>query len=125
MAQHEYLVVPAPARPAKFNGLSRKDDAFALTLAQIMNDHGREGWSYVRTDRLTQREGRWPFGRRARERELLVFSRAVAPVIRRPAKVETDPSKIRARRVRETDLVDFVRSGGRKIAPDTTPTAAE
>ena len=122
MAQYEYKVVPAPARPERFKGKGRSDDAYALTIAKLMNDHGRDGWQYVRTDRLTQRGVSWLFGGVRRNRELLVFSRATVPLVKRPAPVDAEATKIRSRRVRQKDLVDFVRSGGRKVAAE--PAAA-
>ena len=127
MAQYEYKVVPAPAKSVRFKGKARSDDAYALTVAKLMNDHGRDGWQYVRSDILTQRSRSWFFGGTRRNRELLVFSRATAPLVRRPAPVDAEASKIRGRRVRQKDLIDFVRSGGRKIAanPAALSTAAE
>lgn len=127
MAQYEYMVVPAPVRAERFTGKARADDAYALTIAKLMNDHGRDGWQYVRTDTLTQRGLSWFFGGVRRNRELLVFSRATAPLVKRPASVDAEASKIRGRRVRQKDLVDFVRSGGRKVAAESAAlsTAAE
>lgn len=115
MAQFEYKVVPVPTRPERFKGKSKGDDAYALTIAGLMNEHGRDGWQYVRTDTLTQRGMTWFFGGVRRQRELLVFSRATVPLVTRPKPIETDTAKIRSRRVRQKDLVDFVRSGGRKV----------
>ena len=127
MAQYEYKVVPAPVKSERFTGKAKTDDAYALTVAKLMNDHGRDGWQYVRTDRLTQRGLSWLFGGVRRHRELLVFSRATVPLVTRPAPVDAEASKIRSRRVRQKDLVDFVRSGGRKVEAESAAlsTAAE
>lgn len=53
---YEYKLVPAPRRAAKSKDLGSSDLRFASALAQAMNDMGREGWEYVRTDTLPMDE---------------------------------------------------------------------
>jgi hypothetical protein len=48
---YEYRVIPAPRRAARARGAS-SEERFALSLASVMNDMGREGWEYVRADTL-------------------------------------------------------------------------
>ena len=94
MPAQEYLVIPAPDRPMRTSAL-RRTDAFADGVSLLMNDLGAEGWTYVRTDRMTVRN--WLWG--SRPVDLMVWTRgteqaAVAepakpvrkkPVLERPA----------------------------------------
>jgi hypothetical protein len=75
MTEYEYRVIPAPAKPAHGRDAVGASDGFALIFAETLNDMGREGWLYVRTDVVTERHGRWPFRRRTETRDLLVFQR--------------------------------------------------
>jgi hypothetical protein len=75
MTEYEYRVIPAPAKPAHGRDAVGASDGFALIFAETLNDMGREGWLYVRTDVVTERHGRWPFRRWTETRELLVFQR--------------------------------------------------
>jgi hypothetical protein len=104
MTEYEYRVIPAPAKPAHGRDAVGASDGFALIFAETLNDMGREGWLYVRTDVVTERHGRWPFRRRTETRELLVFQRPlglqagalllthrVDPANARPAPVQAAP----------------------------------
>lgn len=75
MTEYEYRVIPAPAKPARGRDAGGASDGFASIFAETLNDMGREGWLYVRTDAVTERHGRWPFRRWTETRELLVFQR--------------------------------------------------
>jgi hypothetical protein len=75
MTEYEYRVIPAPAKPVQGKGAVGGSDRFASIFAEMLNDMGREGWLYVRTDVVTERRGRWPFRRRTETQELLVFQR--------------------------------------------------
>lgn len=112
---YEYRTVPAPTRGARFKGLRSSDDAFSLTVTEMMNEQAREGWEYIRSDKLTQSRGIWPFRRSAPGRNLLVFRRAAQRSLERPSSLDVDAAKIRARRARRDDLVALVESGARKI----------
>lgn len=146
MTRYEYKVVPAPEKPVRYTGLARGDDPFAVTLAELFNDMGRDGWAYLRTDTVTERRGVWPLRRRRVAREMFVFQRAkpepsraqdatpallltaearvpaLAPPTPAPTAIQT-PAMVRARRVRRTDVVEFVRSGGRRIDPSARRTS--
>ncbi len=52
MQRYEYKVIPAPRRGEKSRGVKTIEDRFALALTMVMNDLGRDGWDYVRTDTL-------------------------------------------------------------------------
>jgi hypothetical protein len=77
MAEYEYRVVPAPAKPARGKTDALGSDGFVALFSELLNDMGREGWIYVRTDVVTERRGRWPFRRQVETRDLVVFQRAV------------------------------------------------
>ena len=116
MTQHfEYQVVPAPKRSTRFKGLTRKDDAFSLTITDVMNEHAREGWEYVRADKLSETKGVWPLRRTLPERDLLVFRREMKRSLERRNDHDVEAAKIRARRVRRDDLVAMVQSGARRV----------
>ncbi|MDZ7906389.1 MAG: DUF4177 domain-containing protein [Cypionkella sp.] len=53
---YEYKVVPAPRRAVKSKAAGNAEQRFALSLSIVMNDMGREGWEYVRTDTLPMDE---------------------------------------------------------------------
>jgi hypothetical protein len=154
MTEYEYRVIPAPAKPVQGKKGIGESDRFASIFAEMLNDMGREGWLYVRTDTVTERHGRWPFRRWTETRELVVFQRpkglqsgalllthradgppqaAVQPTpvtIRRPKRhvsVTEAMDEVRARRVSNSEAVDRVRSGARRIHPVAAPnvTAAE
>lgn len=113
--QYEYRIVPAPTRRMRFKGLTRKDDAFSLTLTEVMNDQAREGWEYVRADKLAETRGMWPFRRQMPEKDLLVFRRTMKRHVERLNEFDVEAAKIRARKVRRSDLVAMVEAGGRKV----------
>jgi len=133
MTEYEYKVLPAPEKPLRYKGIARGDDAFAVTLSEILNDQGKEGWVYLRTEKVTERRGVWPLRHRRVVREMIVFQRVKGegrhPLAASPALLLTSearvpalaapttatPTKVVARRVRRTDVVEFVRSGGRRI----------
>ena len=94
---YEYLVVPAPRRAPKIKGVREAAERFAIAMAEVMNEAGRDGWEYLRTDSLPMeaRTG-WLGGRTVTTQELLVFRRPVeedaavepAPTFARPAPPE-------------------------------------
>lgn len=80
MQQFEYKVVPAPRRGEKARGTKTAPDRFALTLAALMNDLGREGWEYLRADTLPCEERVGLTGRTTVFQNMLVFRRVLATV---------------------------------------------
>jgi hypothetical protein len=75
--QFEYRVVPALRRAPKVKTVASADARFALALAQKMNEMGREGWEYVRTDTLPMDERVGLTGTKTSYVNMLVFRRAV------------------------------------------------
>jgi len=78
MTQFEYRVIPAPVRGIKARGARTPEDRFALALAEVMNDLGRDGWEYLRCDTLPSEERTGLTGRTTVYRNMLVFRRSVA-----------------------------------------------
>lgn len=56
MPYYDYKVVPAPRRMKKVRGVKTSDELFALTLAEAINEHARQGWEYVRAENLSAEE---------------------------------------------------------------------
>jgi len=77
MQRYEFKVVPAPRRGDKTRGVKTTEDRFALTLTQIMNDLGRDGWDYVRADTLPCDERVGLTGTRTSFQNMLVFRRII------------------------------------------------
>lgn len=75
MQRFEYKVIPAPSRGEKARGLKTSADRFAHSLAQIMNELGRDGWEYLRADTLPCEERTGLTGRSSTYHHLLVFRR--------------------------------------------------
>jgi len=53
---YEYKVVPAPSRGTRAKGVKGAPGRFSLSLEQVMNMLGAEGWEYQRTDTLPSEE---------------------------------------------------------------------
>jgi hypothetical protein len=75
--QFEYQVVPAPRRAPKVKSVASADARFAMALAQKMNEMGRDGWEYLRTDTLPMDERAGLTGTKTSYVNMLVFRRAV------------------------------------------------
>lgn len=104
MTMFEYRVLPAPSKGLKAKGVKTTEARFAHALMQIMNEMGREGWEYQRTDTLPCEERVGFTGRTTKFQNMLVFRRALAaaeatrPVP--PARVEAEaPPQPAARRI--------------------------
>lgn len=78
MQRFEYKVMPAPKRGEKARGVKTVEDRFALTLTQLMNTLGAEGWDYVRADTLPCEERVGLTGTKTTFQNVLVFRRPVA-----------------------------------------------
>lgn len=76
MTRYEYKVLPAPVRGMKAKGVKTTEARFAHALMEIMNELGREGWEYQRTDTLPCEERVGLTGRTTRFQNMLVFRRA-------------------------------------------------
>ncbi|MEL6167911.1 MAG: hypothetical protein AAFR35_04425 [Pseudomonadota bacterium] len=116
MRKYEYKVVPAPRRSDRMDGLTDGDDPYSMTVASVMNDFGRGGWEYLQSEHLPcQRRRWWIFGWTTEERDVLVFRRAVETRSEAAADITAETARIRARRVRNKELVDQVQAGKRRI----------
>ncbi|HCP80666.1 MAG TPA: DUF4177 domain-containing protein [Octadecabacter sp.] len=77
MTGFEYKVVPAPMRGLKGKGIKGTPARFANALQSVMNDLGREGWEYQRTDTLPVEERQGLTGKTTNFQNMLVFRRAI------------------------------------------------
>ncbi|MFN3606425.1 MAG: DUF4177 domain-containing protein [Cypionkella sp.] len=75
--KYEYRVIPAPRRGAKSKSAGSAQDRFALALSQKMNEMGRDGWEYVRTDTLPMDERAGLTGTKTSYMNMLVFRRVI------------------------------------------------
>ena len=74
MTYFDYKVVPAPRRTKKVKGVKTPEELFALTLTEVINEHARQGWEYLRSESLTaETPGGWFRRTRSAEHTVLVF----------------------------------------------------
>jgi hypothetical protein len=85
MPQFEYRVVPAPNRGEKARGVKTTADRYALTLSNMMNALGRDGWEYQRADALPCDERVGLTGRKTTFQHMLIFRRPLTEVSSLPA----------------------------------------
>ncbi|MCE6950155.1 DUF4177 domain-containing protein [Cereibacter sphaeroides] len=78
MPRFEYKVVPAPRKGEKVKGARTPTDRFALSLTQLMNDLGRDGWEYLRAETLPCEERVGFTGKTTTFQNLLIFRRVEA-----------------------------------------------
>lgn len=76
MAQYEYKVVPAPRKGQKAKGHKTPESRFSLSLENVMNQHGADGWEYLRAETLPCDERSGLTGSQTIYRDVLVFRRA-------------------------------------------------
>ncbi|MBD1206594.1 MAG: DUF4177 domain-containing protein [Rhodobacteraceae bacterium] len=81
MPRHEYKVIPAPRRGTKSREAKSTEDRFALTLSNLMNELGRDGWEYVRSETLPTEERAGFMKTRVVEQTMLIFRRTLAGVV--------------------------------------------
>ncbi len=77
MQRYEYKVLPAPRRGTKARDAKTTEDRFALTLTTLMNDLGRDGWEYQRSETLPCDERSGFTKTKTTEQTMLVFRRAL------------------------------------------------
>jgi hypothetical protein len=75
MKRYEYKVIPAPRRGEKSREAKTTEDRFALALTTLMNQLGRDGWEYVRSETLPCDERSGFTGTKTTEQNVLVFRR--------------------------------------------------
>ena len=81
MPRFEYKVIPAPVRGEKAKGLKGTQARFAHVLTNLMNDMGRDGWEYQRTDTLPCEERQGLTGKTTTFQNMLVFRRTISEEI--------------------------------------------
>jgi len=74
---YEYRVLPAPRRAAKARTARSSEERFAMALAEVMNDLGRDGWEYVRSDTLPMDERSGLTATKTSYFNMLVFRRVI------------------------------------------------
>lgn len=77
MTQFEYKVVPAPAKGTKAKGVKTPHGRFAVTVEQLLNEMGAEGWEFQRAELLPSEERSGLTGSKTHWRNVMVFRRAV------------------------------------------------
>jgi len=118
MTKYEFRAIPCPDRAVRMRDLPPGADAFGETLSLAINDLAVEGWDYIRSETIEVRRRRL-FGSRRDQRTFLVFRREIRPLVQ-PLQIDAmrEVRKVRARRVKSEDAVEFVRAGGRRITPN-------
>lgn len=82
----EYKVVPAPAKGTKAKGVKTPQGRFAVTIEQLLNDMGADGWEFQRAELLPSEERSGLTGSTTHWRNVMVFRRPTGDVeISRPA----------------------------------------
>ena len=77
MPQFEYKVVPSPRKGEKSREAKTVQGRFALTLTQLMNRMGQDGWEYLRADALPCDERVGLTGSKTTFQSVLVFRRVL------------------------------------------------
>ena len=75
---YEYKVVPAPKKGKRSKGLHGGVDKFANALMLVMNEHGAEGWEYLRSDTLPVEVRSGLRGKSTEFQNMLVFQRVIS-----------------------------------------------
>lgn len=75
MAQYEYKVIPAPAKPGKVRGASTPQARFARTLAAELNAQAHDGWEFLRAETLPVEERAGLTGTKTSFRSVLIYRR--------------------------------------------------
>ena len=81
MRQFEYMAVPAPTTGTKAKGVKTREDRFALSMTDILNDHADEGWEYVRAEMLPMEERKGLTGTQTNYQNVLIFRRLQAQAL--------------------------------------------
>jgi hypothetical protein len=77
MQRFEYKVVPSPRKGEKAREAKTTTDRFALTLTNLMNRLGQDGWEYLRADALPCDERVGLTGSKTTYQNVLVFRRVI------------------------------------------------
>ncbi|SLN33171.1 hypothetical protein TRL7639_01473 [Falsiruegeria litorea R37] len=80
MHRYEYKVVPAPSKGTKAKGVKTPEGRFALTVEQLLNQMGADGWEFQRAELLPSDERSGLTGSVQNWRNVLVFRRAIGAI---------------------------------------------
>jgi len=75
MPRYEYKVIPAPSKGQKAKGVKAPEARFALTVEELLNRMGADGWEYLRAELLPSDERSGLTGTTVNWRNVLVFRR--------------------------------------------------
>ena len=78
MRQFEYRAIPAPNTGTKAKGVKSREDRFALSMTDALNDMAQEGWEYVRAEMLPVEERKGLTGTQKTYQNILIFRRLKA-----------------------------------------------
>ena len=120
MTHYDYKVIPAPKKVKRVKGVSAAEELFAVTLTDAINEVARQGWEYVRAERLPAESPRgWLRAAVAEEQAVLVFRRAA-----RVAGAAAGLGASRARRRRAAARARGAAAGARRRAGRRRPAEA-
>jgi hypothetical protein len=77
---YEFVVVPAPKKADRAEGLRTDADRMAKTLTELFNDMALDGWDYVRAETLPNDSSRDLTGTAPSTMTLLVFRRLLCEI---------------------------------------------
>ncbi|WP_375260892.1 DUF4177 domain-containing protein [Palleronia sp.] len=78
MSYFEYRVVPAPKSVPRVKGVKTAEGRFALSMAELLNSEGRDGWEFQSTETIETELKAGFFSKKKVERlSVLVFRRWV------------------------------------------------
>ena len=116
----EYKVVPAPAKGTKAKGVKTPHGRFAVSIEQLLNNMGAEGWEFQRAELLPSEERAGLTGSTTNWRNVMVF--------RRPVAVEADEVEEQADHAPAVEPVHLPQepvltatAGDPLASPDATP----
>jgi len=138
MTHYDYKVIPAPKKVKRVKGVSGPEELFAVTLTDAINEVARQGWEYVRAERLPAETPRgWLRAPVAEEQAVLVFrrpreqlgprlasTREAAPTVGLPPEPEA-PRPVPAVPAAERAAVNRLRSRFQRAEPSLSFEGAE
>lgn len=78
MRQFEYKAIPAPTSGTKAKGVKSREDRFALSMTEVLNEMAADGWEYVRAEMLPMEERKGLTGTQTSYQNVLIFRRLQA-----------------------------------------------
>ncbi len=117
----EYKVVPAPAKGTKAKGVKTPQGRFAVTIEQLLNDMGADGWEFQRAELLPSEERSGLTGSTTHWRNVMVFRRPTGDEeMSMPAAQADHSPSVRAVHAPETVPLTAI-AGDPQAAADATP----